>query len=44
MNANFVQIKLKIVKLEDLWREGARDAKALGALALYQNLKLNKKL
>ncbi|EHL00701.1 Nudix [Glarea lozoyensis ATCC 20868] len=33
------KIKLKLVKLEDLWWEGARDAKALCALALYENLK-----
>ncbi|CAG8977252.1 hypothetical protein HYALB_00009349 [Hymenoscyphus albidus] len=35
------KITLKLVKLEDLWWEGARDAKALGALALalYEGLK-----
>ena len=30
---------LKVVRLEDLWKEGARDAKALAALALYYGLK-----
>jgi ADP-sugar diphosphatase len=38
------KIKLKLVKLEDLWWEGARDAKALCALALYENLKKAGKL
>jgi len=33
------KITLKVVRLEDLWREGARDAKTLAALSLYQNLK-----
>ena len=33
------KITLKLVKFGDLWREGARDAKALSALALYENLK-----
>lgn len=33
------KITLKLVRLEDLWSEGARDAKALGAWALYQGLK-----
>ena len=32
-------ITLKLVPLAQAWREGARDAKALGALALYENLK-----
>ncbi|KAG9189352.1 ADP-sugar diphosphatase [Alternaria panax] len=32
-------IKLKLVPLTRLWREGARDAKALAALSLYENLK-----
>ena len=35
------KITLKIVKLQDLWKEGARDAKALSALALYTSLKQN---
>lgn len=38
------KITLKIVPLNELWREGARDAKALSALALYQGLKLKGKL
>ncbi|CAG8959805.1 hypothetical protein HYFRA_00001713, partial [Hymenoscyphus fraxineus] len=33
------KITLKLVKMGDLWWEGARDAKALGALALYEGLK-----
>ncbi|KAI7528574.1 NUDIX family hydrolase [Hortaea werneckii] len=33
------KITLKVVKLDDLWREGVRDSKTLSALALYQNLK-----
>ncbi|GAM87166.1 hypothetical protein ANO11243_051870 [Dothideomycetidae sp. 11243] len=37
-------ITLKIVKLKDLWREGARDAKALSALALYEGLQREGKL
>jgi len=35
------KITLKLVKLEDLWWEGARDAKALAALALWEGLKRN---
>jgi len=38
------KITLKLVKLEDLWREGARDAKALGAWALYDGLRRSGKL
>ncbi|KKY19198.1 putative nudix family [Phaeomoniella chlamydospora] len=33
------KITLKVVKLEDLWRVGARDGKTLAAFALYQGLK-----
>jgi len=33
------RITLKLVRLEDLWKEGARDAKALSAWALYEGLK-----
>lgn len=33
-----IQITLKLVKLEDLWLEGARDAKAMAASALYDGL------
>lgn len=32
------KITLKLVKLEDLWWEAARDAKALSAFALYNGL------
>ena len=38
------KITLKLVRLEDLWREGARDAKALGAWALWEGLKRSGKL
>jgi ADP-sugar diphosphatase len=38
------KITLKVVKLEDLWKEGARDAKTLSAWALYQGLKKEGKL
>lgn len=37
-------ITLKVVKLQDLWREGARDAKTLNAWALYQGLKKEGKI
>ncbi|KAH7374385.1 hypothetical protein BKA66DRAFT_496937 [Pyrenochaeta sp. MPI-SDFR-AT-0127] len=37
-------ITLKLVPLSTAWREGARDAKALAALALYENLKREGKL
>lgn len=33
------RITLKLVKLEDLWKEGSRDGKALSALALYEALR-----
>lgn len=33
------KITLKIVPMREAWREGARDAKALGALALWQGLR-----
>ena len=33
------KITLKIVPMQDAWKAGARDAKALGALALWQGLK-----
>lgn len=32
------KIKVKLVKYEELWREGARDAKTLAAWALYEGL------
>lgn len=38
------KITLKVVPMEDLWREGARDAKCLSALALWQGLRREKKL
>ncbi|KAH7309281.1 NUDIX family hydrolase-like protein [Rhexocercosporidium sp. MPI-PUGE-AT-0058] len=38
------KITLKLVKLEDLWLEGAQDAKALAACALYDGLKRSGKL
>jgi ADP-sugar diphosphatase len=33
------KITLKLIRLEDLWWEGARDAKALGAWSLFEGLK-----
>ncbi|KAI0883890.1 uncharacterized protein GGS22DRAFT_189860 [Annulohypoxylon maeteangense] len=33
------KITLKLVKMRDLWREGARDAKCLAALALWQEFR-----
>jgi ADP-sugar diphosphatase len=38
------KITLKVVPLRDLWREGARDAKCLAALALWEGLKRENKL
>jgi ADP-sugar diphosphatase len=38
------KITLKLVKLEDLWIEGGRDAKALAACALLEGLKRTGKL
>lgn len=38
LRASGEKITLKLIKLEDLWSEGARDAKALGAFALYTGL------
>jgi ADP-sugar diphosphatase len=38
------KITLKLVRLEDLWFEAARDAKALAAWALWEGLKRNGKL
>ncbi|XXH02648.1 hypothetical protein Hte_009029 [Hypoxylon texense] len=37
-------ITLKLVKMKDLWREGARDAKCLAALALWEGLRRQGKL
>lgn len=36
--------RVKLVKYEELWREGARDAKTLAALALYEGLTSDGKL
>ena len=33
------RITLKLVPMQDLWKEGARDSKALSALALWEGLK-----
>ncbi|KAJ5054482.1 uncharacterized protein L3040_000756 [Drepanopeziza brunnea f. sp. 'multigermtubi'] len=38
------KITLKLVKLEDLWCEAARDAKALAAWAMFEGLKRSGKL
>lgn len=38
------KITLKVVPMKDLWKEGARDAKALGALALWEGLRREKKI
>lgn len=38
------KIRVKLVKYEELWREGARDAKTLAALALYEGLTRDGKL
>ncbi|KAJ4157766.1 hypothetical protein NW754_009416 [Fusarium falciforme] len=38
------KITLKVVPMRDAWREGARDAKCLAALALWQGLRQEKKV
>lgn len=38
------KITLKLVRLERLWKEGARDSKALAAFALYEGLRRDSKL
>ncbi|KAM0263937.1 hypothetical protein ACHAQJ_000972 [Trichoderma viride] len=38
------KITLKVVPMQRLWKEGARDAKCLAALALWQGLRQEKKL
>jgi len=38
------KITLKLVPLQDLWREGGRDSKALAAFAMYHGLKSEGKL
>ena len=35
------QIRVKLVPYDEVWREGARDAKTLGAWALYEGIKRN---
>lgn len=38
------KITLKVVRLEELWREGARDGKTLAAWALYEGLRKEGKI
>ena len=38
------KIRLKLVPLDRLWKEAARDGKALAALSLYENLKREGKI
>ena len=38
------KITLKLCPLTDLWKVGARDAKCLGALALYEGLRKENKI
>lgn len=38
------KITLKVIKLHDLWKEGARDGKTLAALALYEGLRREGKI
>ncbi|KAL0475360.1 NUDIX family hydrolase [Neurospora intermedia] len=38
------KISLKLIKMQDLWREGARDAKSLAAVALWESLRREGKL
>lgn len=38
------KITLKLVRLDELWKEGARDSKALAAWALYEGLRREGKL
>lgn len=38
------KITLKVVRLEELWREGGRDGKTLAAWALYEGLKREGKI
>ncbi|RYP11865.1 hypothetical protein DL767_011268 [Monosporascus sp. MG133] len=44
LRAQGEMITLKLVLYEDLWKEGARDAKTLAAWALYEGLKREGKL
>ncbi|OCK82679.1 NUDIX family hydrolase [Lepidopterella palustris CBS 459.81] len=38
------KITIKLVRLEDLWKEGGRDAKALAALSMYEGLRREGKI
>lgn len=38
------KITLKLVRLEDVWKEGGRDAKVLSAWALYEGLRREGKI
>jgi 8-oxo-dGTP pyrophosphatase MutT (NUDIX family) len=38
------KITLKLVRMENLWKEGARDAKCLAALALWEGLRREGKI
>lgn len=38
------KITLKVVPMKDLWKEGARDAKCLAAVALWEGLRREKRL
>ncbi|KAH7037281.1 NUDIX domain-containing protein [Microdochium trichocladiopsis] len=38
------KITLKLVRMQDLWKEGGRDAKALAAVALWEGLRRERKL
>jgi ADP-sugar diphosphatase len=38
------KIKLKLVKLQDLWKACSRDGKALAAVTLYNSLKSENKI
>jgi len=44
LRAQGEKITLKLVKLEDLWKEGGRDAKAIAAWGLYMGLRGEGKL
>jgi hypothetical protein len=38
------KITLKLVRMQDLWKEGARDAKCLAAVALWEGLRREGKI
>ncbi|KAF2112602.1 nudix hydrolase 14 [Lophiotrema nucula] len=44
LRAEGEKITIKLVRLEDLWKEAGRDAKALAALALYEGLRRETRL